>query len=209
RLVADRPVRGARPRVLGRRRPRAVEVAVHDDQPSAGPQHADPLVDRRLGMGQRPEHVPRHDEIEAAGRERELPGRPFPEPDRAGTLGGLATRLGDHSGREVDAGHAMTSSSELEGEKAGAAADVERVERASVREDESEDAIPRRALGGRADAMAEIFVEAGRPTIPVGGDLLFEGGSQAAAHGDYTFSMTSIWTPSGASRKQTRRPLFG
>jgi hypothetical protein len=40
--------------------------------------------------------------------------------------------------------------------------------------------------------VAEIVIEAGRPTIPVGGDLLLDGVSQAAAHGDYTFSMTSI-----------------
>ena len=103
----------------------------------------------------------------------------------------------------------MTTGRELEGEKPGAAADVERVERASVCEDEGEDAIPRGPLGRRADAVAEIFVEARGPTIPVGGDLLLDDVSQAAAHEDYTFSMTSICTPSGASRKQTRRPLLG
>src|SRR4029453_17471822 len=101
-----------------------------------------------------------------------------------------------HGGREVDAGHAMPPSGELEGEKAGAAADVERIELASIRKDEREDAIPRRSLGGCADAVAEIFVEAGRPTIPVGGDLLLDGVSQAAPHGDYPSSITSIWAPS-------------
>src|SRR5213083_2423473 len=47
------------------------------------------------GMRQRPEHVPRHDEIEAAGRERQLLGVALLEPDRGRTLGRLAARLGD------------------------------------------------------------------------------------------------------------------
>jgi hypothetical protein len=167
-------------------------VAVHDHQPASDAEHADPLVDRRLRVRERPEHVASHDEVEAAGGERQLLGVALLEPDRGGTLGRLAPRLGDHGGREVDAGDAMTTRRELEGEKAGAAANVERVERAPVREDESEDAIPRGPLGRRADAVAEILVEARGPTIPVGGDLLLDGVSQAAAHGNYTFSMTSI-----------------
>src|SRR5262245_66348010 len=113
-------------------------------------------------MGERPEQVAADDQIEAAGAERELLGVALLEAHRDLALGGLAAGLGDHGGREVDAGHAMATRRELEGEKAGAAADVESVEPAPVRENESEDAIPRRPLGRRADAVAEIFVEAGQ-----------------------------------------------
>src|SRR2546422_6635993 len=89
----------------------------------------------------------------------------------------------------------MTASRELKGEEAGAAAGVERVGSASGGKDEIEDTIPGGALGGRADAVAEVLVEVRCPPIPVGGDLLLDDVSH------YTFSMTSICTPSGASRK--------
>src|SRR5262245_52964148 len=99
-------------------------MTVHDDQPSADPEHADPFVDGCLRMRKCPEHVASHDEVEAAGGERQLLGVTLLEPDPRGTLCRLATRLGDHGGREVDAGDAMTTRRELEGEKAGAASDV-------------------------------------------------------------------------------------
>src|SRR5439155_24410129 len=113
-------------------------------------------------------------EVEAGGRERKLLGVGLFQSDRHGALSGLAPRLGDHGRREVDAGDAMAPAGELEGEKAGAAPGVERVEPAAGRKNEIEDAIPRGALGRRADAVAEVFVESGRPPVPVRGDLLLD-----------------------------------
>src|SRR5436853_154960 len=81
----------------------------------------------------------------------------------------------------------MAPAGELEGEKAGAAPGVERVELAAGRKNEIEDAIPRGALGLRADAVAEVFVESGRPPVPVCGDLLLDdvrwAGLAGGAHG--------------------------
>jgi hypothetical protein len=76
----------------------------------------------------------------------------------------------------------MTAGRELEGEEAGAAAGIERVEHASAREDEIEDAIPGGALRRRADAVAKVVVEARRPPIPVGGDLLLDDLSSVGRH---------------------------
>src|SRR5207302_926390 len=53
----------------------------------------------------------------------------------------------------------MTAGHELEGQEAGAAAGVERVERRSAGEDEVEDTVPGGTLGGGADAVAEVLVE--------------------------------------------------
>src|SRR5262249_59538318 len=114
------------------------------------------------------------DQIEAAGAERELLGVALLEAHRDLALGGLAAGLGDHRGREVDAGHAMAARRELEGEKAGAAADVERVELSARGDDEVEDAIPRGALALCANAVAEVCIEPGRPPVPVGRDLLLD-----------------------------------
>ena len=86
----------------------------------------------------------------------------------------LAPRLGDHRGREVHAGDAMAPGRQLEAEKPGAAAGIERVQVAAPREDEIEDAVPGSALRGRADAVAEVLVEVRCPPIPVGGDLLLD-----------------------------------
>ena len=65
----------------------------------------------------------------------------------------------------------MTAGRQLEGEKPRAAAGVERVDAGAGGKDKIEDAIPGRALGRRADAVAEVLVEVRRPPIPVGGDL--------------------------------------
>ena len=114
------------------------------------------------------------DEVEAAGRKRELLGVGRLEPDRHAARRRLAPRLGDHRGREVHTGDAMPAGRQLEAEKAGAAAGIERVERAPPREDEIEDAVPGCALRGRANAVAEVLVEVRCPPIPVGGDLLLD-----------------------------------
>ena len=98
-------------------------------------------------------------EVKAAGRERELLGVGLLEANGDPTLRRLAPRLGEHGRREVDAGDAMTAGRELEGEETGAAAGVERVERAAPPEDEIEDAVPGGALGRGADTVAEILVE--------------------------------------------------
>src|SRR5262245_20120682 len=112
------------------------------------------------------------DQVEAAGRERKLLGGGLFEPPRAGALGRLAAGLGDHGRREVDAGDPMTAAGELEREKAGAAADVERIDLPTGRKDEIEDAIPRRALARRLDAVSEFCVESRRPPVPVRRHLL-------------------------------------
>src|SRR3989442_14567848 len=62
------------------------------------------------------------DEVKAAGRERELLGVGLLKPDRVAAFRRLAPRLGEHRGREVDAGNVMTAGRELEGEEAGAGA---------------------------------------------------------------------------------------
>src|SRR5262249_35839601 len=87
----------------------------------------------------------------------------------------LAPRFGDHRGREVDAGHLVPSPDELEAQEAGAAADVERVERTTAGEDEVQDAIPGGAFGGRADAVTEVLVESRSAAVPVRRDLLLDG----------------------------------
>src|SRR6266496_3416422 len=154
-LVADRRVLMARAGTLRRsRRGADVELSVHDDEAASRTQDPDPLVDRRLRVRERPEHMTADGEVKAAGRERELLGVGFLEADRDATLRRLAPRLGDHRGREVDAGDVMAAGRELEGEEAGAAAGIERLERTSAPEDEVEDAVPGGALGGRADAVA-------------------------------------------------------
>src|SRR5205823_13544475 len=116
-------------------------LAVDDHQPSAGTQHADPLVDRELGMGEGPEQVAADHEIEAPAREPELLGVALVEPDRGRARRRLAPRLGDHRGPEVDAGHAMPAREELEAEEPGAAADVERGERTAAGEHAVQDAV--------------------------------------------------------------------
>src|SRR2546425_3167395 len=112
------------------------------------------------------------DEVKTAGRERELLGVSLLQPDRDPAFRRLAPRLGEHRGREVNAGDVMAAGRELEREEPGAATGVKRVKRASAREDKSEDAVPGSALGGGADAVSEVLVEVGRPPIPMSGDLL-------------------------------------
>lgn len=66
-----------------------VEPAVHDDQASAGPENAHPLVDGRLRMGERPQQVAADDEVEAAGRKRQVLGVGLLEANRDALLGPL------------------------------------------------------------------------------------------------------------------------
>src|SRR5262249_5120092 len=70
--------------------------------------------------------------------------------------------------------------------KARAAPGVERVDAGPRGKDEIEDAVPGRALGGRADAVAEVLVEVPRPPIPVGGDLSLDDVSH------YAFSLPHV-----------------
>src|SRR5437667_204662 len=68
KLVADRRVLLARARAASRQRQDAwVELAVHDDEASAGTQHTDPLVDRGFRVRERPEQVAADHEVEAGG----------------------------------------------------------------------------------------------------------------------------------------------
>src|SRR5262249_6107357 len=124
------------------------------------------------------------DEVEPGRGERQLLGVGLLEADGDAALGGLATGLGDHRRREVDAGDAMAPGLELEGQEAGAAPGVERVEGAPSGEDEIEDAVPRRALAGRLDAVAKVLVEVRRPPAPMGGDLALDRVSRTGRHGD-------------------------
>src|SRR5262249_45926347 len=94
--------------------------------------------------------------------------------NRRAALGRLATSLGDHRRREIDAGDAMTARGELEREEPRAAADIERVELGAGGNHEIEDAIPGDALAWCADAVAEVCVEPGRPPVPVRRDLLLD-----------------------------------
>ena len=109
-----------------------------------------------------------------AGANGNLLGVALLEADREAALGCLALGPRDHRWGEIDAGHAMPARGELEAEKPGAAAEIERVERAVRRQHQAENAVPRGALGRGADAVAEILVEMRRPPVPMGGDLLFD-----------------------------------
>src|SRR5262249_20852220 len=93
-LVADRRVlragaSAARWRWSGAR----IELPVDDYQPPARPEHACPLVDRGLGMSQRPEHMAADYEVEGRRREREVLGVAFLEPDRDRPRHRLAPRF--------------------------------------------------------------------------------------------------------------------
>src|SRR5262249_38338133 len=148
-----------------------VELPVRDDESSLGSKHPDPFVDRRLRVRQCPQQMTAHDKVEAAGRERELLGVGLLKADRDAALGRFAPRLGKHRRREVDAGARMTARCQLEAEKPCAAAPIERVERATLRQHKIEDAVPSGALAWRANAVPEILVEIRRPPAPMGGDL--------------------------------------
>ncbi len=68
----------------------------------------------------------------------------------------------------------MSARRQLQAQKSGAAAEVERIERTSIRQNQAENAVPGGALGRGADAVAEILVEMRRPPVPMGGHLLFD-----------------------------------
>src|ERR1700716_3948999 len=102
--------------------------------------------------------------------------------DRVSTQAAPALRPGAERGRAADPGDLMPTGRQFEGEEAGAATGVERVERPFAREDEIEDAVPSGAFGGRADAMAEVLVEVRCPSIPMGSDLLLDDIGSAQGH---------------------------
>jgi hypothetical protein len=108
-------------------------------------------------------------------------------------------------GAKVDPDDVMAAGRELEGEEAGSAPGVERVERAPAGEDEIENSVPGGALGGGADAVAEILVEVRRPPIPVGRDLLLDDVSLAGGHA-MTLSLTCTWWMSTAMVALLVRP---
>jgi hypothetical protein len=83
----------------------------------------------------------------------------------------------------------MAPGRQLEAEKAGAAAGIERIEVAAPREDEIEDAVLGSALRGSADAVAEVLVEVRCPPIPVGGDLLLD---RVCLAGDHLMSLPPL-----------------
>src|ERR1044071_1862665 len=83
-------------------------------------------------------------------------------------------RLGEHLRRKIDAGDAVPTSGQFEPQKAGAAADIERIERRAAADHKTEDAVPGGALGLGADAVPEIAVEPGGAPVPMRRDLLLD-----------------------------------
>ena len=148
------------------------------------------VVSLEVGMPMRQAvpHVAADHEVKGRGREAKLLGVALLEADRGGTHRCLAPRLGDHRGREVDAGHAMAARQELEAEEPGAAADVERLQRPPAGEHEVEDTVPGGALGRRADAVAEIVVEARGAPVPVRRNLLLD----HVGHGHFIPDLTIL-----------------
>jgi hypothetical protein len=68
----------------------------------------------------------------------------------------------------------MSAGCQFEAKKAGATADIERVECAGCQEDQIEDTVPGGALGRGADAMTDILVEMRCPPVPMSRDQLFD-----------------------------------
>jgi hypothetical protein len=121
KLVADRRVLNAHARTLPRLcRGANVELPVNDDKAPSRSKDPNPLVDRRLGVRERPEQMTADDQVEAARRERQLLGVGLLEPNRDSACRRFSPRLGEHRGREVDAGNLMTAGRKLEAEEAGA-----------------------------------------------------------------------------------------
>jgi hypothetical protein len=95
--VADRGVFGAPASVVERfRRGADISLAVDDDEPSARPQHAYPLVQRPLGVRQCPQQVPADGDIEAGGSKGQLLCVGFFVADHGVALGRLLPGLCDH-----------------------------------------------------------------------------------------------------------------
>src|SRR6266436_5711988 len=136
--IADRRIFGTGTGILRRLHQKpGVELAIDDDETPARPQHANPLVDRRLRMRQRPQNVAADREVEAVGRERQLLGVGLLEADREILLRRLAPRFGQHRGGDIDADDPMTASRQLKAQETGAATGVERIERVPPVEDEN------------------------------------------------------------------------
>jgi hypothetical protein len=76
----------------------------------------------------------------------------------------------------------MSAGSQFNAKKAGATADIERVESADCREHHIENAVPGGALGRGAYAMAEILIEMRRPLVPMSRDQLFDGVGLCGGH---------------------------
>jgi hypothetical protein len=68
----------------------------------------------------------------------------------------------------------MPAAGQFEAQKPGAAADIERIQGAAPADHQVEDAVPRGALGGGADAVPEIGIEPGRSPAPMRRNLLFD-----------------------------------
>ena len=116
--------------------------------------------------------MPADHQIEAACRIGQVLGVGCLEADRETLCLRLLPGQIQHRRREVDTDDPMAARSEFEGEKTGAAADIERIQRAAGGHHEVEDAVPGGAFGRRLDAVAEILVEMRRPAVPMGRDLL-------------------------------------
>src|SRR5215831_17726122 len=183
-MVADRRVFGADARAgPGLCRRADIELTVDHNESASRSEDADPLVDGRLRVRERPEQMTADGEVEAACCERKLLGVGLLEPDGRTALRRLAPCCGEHRRGEVDRRDAMAATGKFKREESGAATRIERVEDAAGREDEIEDAVPGGALGRRADAMAEVFVEVRRSPLPVSGDLLLDDVMLIGGHG--------------------------
>src|SRR5271166_4253359 len=111
-----------------------ISLAVDDDEPPARPQHPNPLVHRPLRVRQCPQEVPADGDIEAGGSKGQLLCVGLFEADPGLALRRLLPRLRDHQWREIDTGDPVSTGREFETQKAGAAADVESVERVGGRQ---------------------------------------------------------------------------
>ena len=93
--------------------------------------------------------MPADHQVEAAGRIGQLLGVGPLEAHREALRRRLVARPREHRRREIDPGHPMAARRQFERQKPGAAADIERIERAAPDGDhEVEDAVPGGALGG-------------------------------------------------------------
>jgi hypothetical protein len=125
-------------------------------------------------MRQRPQEVATDDEVEAAGRNGSCSASASSSLTDTPRSAALRRGLGDHGGREVDTGDAMTAAGELEREKP-VPQPTSSASSLRPEEERGRGCDPTPPFGRRADAVAEVCVETGRPPVPVRRHLLLDG----------------------------------
>src|ERR1700730_7713852 len=147
-------------------------VTFDQHQPSVGPQQPAPRIERGLRMWQRPNHMALDNQVMARRREGERLDVRLDETDGEPLRRSLGARPGQHRGRDVDTGYAMVLGGEEQREEAGAAADVEHVERYGAREIENQPAPWLRLRIGHEPGTG-FLVEVGGPPVPMLAHQLF------------------------------------